>query len=241
VKLETFKIVKKIDHEEVVLYPTLIRFRQKVFLIDCGYEETFFEFVQELNRLGVSVKDLEGILISHDDIDHLGALAFFKEGNPSIKVYCSEIEEPSVSGKIKSERLLQAEGSLPGLPVEYKAWALQFIGKLKSIKRLNVDGVLKNNDKIEGEMEVIFTPGHTKGHISFYVPSQRTLIANDALVLEGERFEIANPNFTLDIKEALRSIEVIKALDPLKIICYHGGVATERIAHRLTDLLQRYK
>jgi glyoxylase-like metal-dependent hydrolase (beta-lactamase superfamily II) len=165
-----------------------------------------------LINLGVEITDLHAILISHDDIDHLGALMQFKGKNPDLIIYSSSVEDPYISGKIKSERLQQAENSLLTLPEEYKSWALQFTNQLNGIKRTKVDFVLEDKDKIENEIEVVFTPGHTKGHISFYVPSKRTLIANDAIVIEEGRFEIANPTFTLDLKQAIQSVEKIKEL-----------------------------
>lgn len=240
-KIQTFKIYKQIDNNEVILYPTLLNIKGKNYLVDCGYEETFLEFTTELRKLGVELADLHAILISHDDIDHIGALKLFKDKNPHLIIYSSEIEEPSVSGKIKSERLEQAEQSLLKLPQEHKSWAYQFINQLKSIKRIQVDAILKDRDKIDEELEVIFTPGHTKGHISFYIPGEKTLIANDALVIENDHFDIANPMFTLDMGQALKSVELIKDFQPEKIICYHGGIAKDNISQKLTDLVNRYK
>lgn len=240
-KIQTFEIHKEIDKREVILHPSLIEIKGKNFLVDCGYEETFLEFTTELSKLGVELDDLYAILVSHDDIDHIGALKLFKDKNPNLIIYCSEIEEPSVSGKIKSERLEQAEQSLLTLPEEYKPWAFQFIDQLKKIQRIKVDAVLKNHDKIGEEVEVIFTPGHTKGHISFYIPEEKTLIANDALVIEADNFDLANPMFTLDMDQAIKSVELIKGLELEKIICYHGGIARENISQKLANLISKYK
>ena len=240
-KIQTFKIQKQINDAEVILYPTLLETDGKFFLVDCGYEETFSELITELNKLGVTVDNLYAILVSHDDIDHLGALKLFKDKNPNLLVYSSEIEEPSISGKVKSERLDQAEQSLLTLPEEYKQWANQFINQLKSIKRVSVDVVLKHREKIGDELEVILTPGHTKGHISFFIPSEKILIANDAIVLEFDEFNIANPAFTLDMNQAITSVELINELNPEKIVCYHGGVAVGNISNKLTSLINKYK
>ena len=239
-KVHTFNIRKKVHGVEVDLYPTLIKVNGRHYLVDCGYEETFEEFTDALRKLGVSVDDLYAILISHDDIDHLGALKLFKDKNPDAVVLCSEIEEPSVAGRIKSERLEQAERSLEFLPEEHKGWAVQFIEQLKNIQRVDVDETLKNHDSIEDEIEVIYTPGHTKGHISFYIKSEATVIANDALVIEEDDFNIANPAFTLDMDQAIKSVELIKAINPRKIICYHGGIATTNILEGLRKLVSKY-
>ncbi|GAL87391.1 metal-dependent hydrolase [Sporocytophaga myxococcoides] len=240
-KIETFKVHKVFDGREVTLFPTVIELNEKKYLIDCGYEETFDEFVAGLKKLQIEVADLYAILLSHDDIDHVGALSLFKSKNPNLIVYSSRIEAPYISGERKSERLQQAEDLLPIIPEEQKAWADGFIKQLKGIKRFEVDLLLEDNEKIENEIEIIFTPGHTKGHISFYVPSQKLVIANDAIVVEEQGLDIANPQFTLDLQQAIESVEKIKQLSPKKIICYHGGIVEGEINEKLNVLLSMYK
>lgn len=239
-KITTFKIEKIINSVQVTLFPTVVQVNNKNLLIDCGYEETYDEFVSALEALGIPVKDLHAIIISHDDIDHLGALHLFKKTNKDLQVYCSLTEEPSVSGKIKSERLIQAENSLENLPEDYKEWAKNFISQLNSIQRVPVDQTLRENDRILEELIVINTPGHTKGHISIYIPSENTVIANDAIVIEEEELNIANPQFTLDLPAAVNSVEKIRDLKPLKLICYHGGILTVDLENKLNNLLAKY-
>ena len=236
----TFEIRKTIRQQFVHLYPSLLSIKGKHYLVDCGYEETFPEFVEALGLLGLSTADLHALLLSHDDIDHIGAVALFKEANPQLKVYGGAIEAASLMGHVKSQRLVQAEQSLSQLPEEHLPWAHQFIRDLENIKRFPLDGILQDGDAIEGEVRVIATPGHTAGHLSFYLPSEETLIANDALVIENDHLDIANPMYTLDMREAIRSVERIREINPRKIICYHGGIITEGIPERLNTLLEKY-
>jgi glyoxylase-like metal-dependent hydrolase (beta-lactamase superfamily II) len=238
--IHTFKIEKEINNEKVAFFPSLIEKRGRLYLIDCGYEETFENFLTELNLLNFSIQQIEGIIISHDDIDHLGGLIMFKENKPTIKVYCSGLEELSVSGRVKSERLIQAEKLQEKLPNEYKNWALGFIEALKNIKRFKVDKTFEDGEIFEEDIQIVHTPGHTKGHISLFIRSSKTLIANDALVIENGEFEIANPAFTLDMYAAIESVQKIKHLNPQKIICYHGGIMEENIHAKLNTLLSRY-
>jgi glyoxylase-like metal-dependent hydrolase (beta-lactamase superfamily II) len=239
--VQTFHIQKQMKWAPVSIHPTLLTINDKKFLIDCGYEETFPEFVEALSKLGTNIEDLYAVLISHDDIDHLGALHLFKQHNSNLLIYCSELEAPSVSGAVPSERLLQAEHSLVAMPDEHKAWAQEFIQDLRTIKRLQPDGIFKDGELIEGELKVIYTQGHTKGHVSFYLPAEETLIANDALVFENDEFDIANPQFTLDLPQAVQSVRLIKELTPKKIICYHGGVIDENVQENLVMVLAKYK
>lgn len=238
--VHTFEIRKTIHQQLVHLYPSLLNIKGKYYLVDCGYEETFPEFVEALRLLGLSPADLHALLLSHDDIDHIGAVALFKEANPQLRVYGGAIEAASLMGYVKSQRLVQAEQSLSQLPEEHLSWAHQFIRDLENIKRFPLDGTLQDGDEIEGEVRVIATPGHTAGHLSFYLPSEDTLIANDALVIENGHLDIANPMYTLDMREALLSVERIRAVNPRKIICYHGGIFTEGITEKLNALLEKY-
>lgn len=236
-----FKVSKEIDGQFIELYPTVLLGSKEVILIDTGYEETYTEFIHELNKFNIQIKDITKILISHDDIDHIGALSFFQKENPSVEILCPEIEKESITGNTKSERLIQAESSLSNTPKEHQKWVLDFISKLQNIKHVqHIQRTFSNDVLVHDDLIVIPTPGHTKGHVSFYIPSKKTLIANDALVIENGELEIANPQFTLDMKQALKSIEVIKGLELNKIICYHGGIMKKNIQSNLEKLISKY-
>lgn len=236
----TFKIEKNFHQEKVILYPTLISLNGNHYLVDCGYEETFEEFVSELAKINIQIDQLEGIIISHDDIDHLGGLKKFKEKYPQLKVFCGVLEEESVSGKIKSERLEQAEASLSNLPEAHQGWAKNFIASLKNIERFEVDQTLADGEFFEEKIQIIHTPGHTKGHISLFIPEQGILIANDAIVVENGEFGIANPSYTLDLNNAVKSVEKIRDLNPRKVICYHGGIIEDGVCEKLDHLILKY-
>lgn len=235
-KLTVLRVEKTTDNENIVIFPVLLQNENRKYLIDCGYEETFDELRIQLKLHNVDIKDLTGVIITHDDYDHLGGLKQLKQSNPTLKIYCGALEKDTVSGKIKSERLLHAENSLSTLPEEYKTWALNFIKKLLSVKRFEVDETFDDNEYFENDILVIHTPGHTKGHISiFYLPN-KTVIAGDALVIENGKLNIANPQFTLNMSEALKSVEKIKKLNPQEIICYHGGTMDKNIAESLEEI-----
>lgn len=239
-EIEILKIESQVNGQKVTLYPVILKINQKLFLVDCGYEESFEDLLLAMKAFGIKASELYGILISHDDLDHVGALYKFKELKPDLQLFSSVIEEPVLSGKIKSERLEQAESMFPFLPEEHKPWALEFQSALESIKRLPIDNVLMDGDVIENQLVVIHTPGHTKGHLSFYSPQLKLLIASDAFVIEGGELNIANPQFTLDLPGAVRSIMKLQSLDIQRAICYHGGEVSGDIPKLLRELVERY-
>ncbi len=239
-ELFVLKIEKIQDGKMTFLFPVLLKIDNLYFLVDCGYEDDYATIEAQLSTYGLTLKDLTGVIITHDDIDHLGSLKLIKDANPNLQVYCGQHEQDSVVGLVKSERLVQAEQSLDSMPEEYKPWALNFIERLKNIKRVKVDKTLVDGDSFENEITIVHTPGHTAGHISLFHAESKTLIAGDAIVFENGAFDIANPAFTLDIEAALKSVKKIRALAPLTIICYHGGIVNVDIDNKLAGLIEKY-
>ncbi|QNA46724.1 MBL fold metallo-hydrolase [Lacibacter sediminis] len=225
------------------LYPVVLQNEQHVLLVDCGYAGFLPLLEKALSNHQLSVHQLTGMIITHHDIDHMGAAAELKKNHPALQIYSSAIEAPFISGKQKSLRLIQAEQMLDSIPEEYKTGALQFIELLKGMQTLPVDHFLAFNREVDWlrGIEVIHTPGHMPGHISIYIRQSKTLIAADAVVIENGILEIANPQFTLDLDDALRSVEKLKQLEIDQLICYHGGLMQKDIPGQLEQLLMRYK
>ncbi|MGG5637313.1 MBL fold metallo-hydrolase [Myroides sp. C20-1] len=109
------------------------------------------------------------------------------------------------------------------------------------MKRFPVNRTFNEGDAVVEGLQVIETPGHTQGHISLWDAVNGVLIANDALVVEEGQLNIANPQFTLDMRQAVASVKKIKQLKPKKIICYHGGILEDGIEQQLETVIQMYQ
>ncbi|AZB41296.1 MBL fold metallo-hydrolase [Bacillus sp. FJAT-42376] len=229
--------------EARTIYPVLLHDQENTVLVDCGYPGCSFYLKEAARKTGVPLDSITKIIITHHDVDHMGSLAALKREYPEMKIASLEEEAPYISGTKKSLRLEQAETTYADLPEEEKAGADQFISLLKSIEPAPVDILFSAGEVLPwcGEIEVIHTPGHLPGHISLYLRREKTLIAGDALVAEGNRLEIANPQFTLDMEEALRSVERLMDYEIEKVICYHGGLYTGDVKEALRQLLELYK
>jgi len=233
-----FSFGGKEDH----LYPVVLQSRQEVILVDCGYAGFKLLLEQSLQQHGLSLGSLTGLLITHHDIDHMGCAYELKETYPALKLYTSVWEEAYVTGRKKSLRLQQAEDLFDCLPEEQKQGAIAFQELLKTMQPVPVDAVFADNEEpsIMPGVEVIHTPGHMPGHISLYIKESKTLIAADAIVYQDGQLDIANPSFTLDLPQALASVQKLQQLEINKIICYHGGVVDASIQTKLLQLLARY-
>lgn len=232
-------VTQIIDQQEVTIVPVLLKTASGNYLVDCGYEESFDKLRAQLLQHGVDVSDLNAVIITHDDYDHVAGLKPLKQIHPTIQLYSSTLESDALCGKIKSERLVQAEMSLSSIPDDFRPWALQFIEKLKHVERFHINHLWEDGTIFENELLVVHTPGHTRGHISLFALHERLLISGDALVIENGLLKIANPQYTLNMKEALNSVEKIRQLKPRKIICYHGGIIDNNIDEQLHLILSQ--
>lgn len=59
-------------------------------------------------------------------------------------------------------------------------------------------------------------------------------------MIENGEFEIANPRFTLDLPQAVASVERLSHLESASVICNHGGVIEGEISPKFDRLLARY-
>jgi glyoxylase-like metal-dependent hydrolase (beta-lactamase superfamily II) len=220
------------------IFPVILSDGDEMILIDCGYPN-FLPLIQTAAKEnGIDINKLTKIIITHHDFDHMGALEEFKREYPNIEVLSSMEEEKYISGKEKSLRLQQAEAIYYKLPEEQKETAASFEKLLRSIRNVEVDVCLRDKDSFPwcGGVEIIATPGHMPGHISIYLKESKTLISGDALVIENDKIGIANPQYTLDIAEAKKSIDKLLNYEIDRIICYHGGIYMGNIKAALMEL-----
>ncbi|HOA91645.1 MAG: MBL fold metallo-hydrolase [Bacillota bacterium] len=213
------------DSENIV-HPVLLWDNESLILVDCGFRGSLPLIEKELEKHELKVTQITGLVLTHHDHDHMGAARALKNINPDLLVYASEKEAPYISGQEKPLRLRQAEELQEKLPPEKQAFGKAFCELLRSIEPVPVDIVLSDNEMLRwcGGCQVLLTPGHTPGHLSLYMTEANAVITGDAFALENNRPVIANPQFTLDMEQASKSMEKLLALDADTHYCYHGGV-----------------
>ncbi|WP_242270367.1 MBL fold metallo-hydrolase [Bacillus cereus group sp. BfR-BA-01425] len=223
-KIIELPIEFEFNEQKQCIYPSLIIVNDELTLVDTGYMNFLPLIEKAILKHGYKMKNLKNIIITHYDDDHIGSLYDFKVKYPQVNIIASEIESNYINGDIKSERLVQAEDMLERMTNEEKEFGKWFIQQLKNIKHISVDEKVHNDQMIlNGECQIVATPGHTSGHISLYFPDLHSVITGDAAVQDNGELVIANPNFCLDIEKAEESLKRIKDLKAVKYYCYHGG------------------
>ncbi len=225
------------------IYPVVIQDELDLILVDCGYPN-FLQLIEEAAiQRDIQFERITKLILTHHDIDHIGSAADLQKKYPHIEIIAYESEYEYIDGTKKSMRLIQAEESLNELTDENKTNAEQFIHFLKSIEPVHVNRILYRDEFLPwcGGINVIHTPGHTPGHISLYIPTSRTLIAGDAIVIENGKLNIANPQFCLNLKEAIQTVQRLQGYEISRLICYHGGLFKGDVKKALDQLMNDYR
>ena len=178
------------------------------------------------SRFGAAARP-EAIVLTHGHFDHVGALAELAE-KWDVPIYAHPLEHPYLDG---SESYPPPDPSVggglmstlsrfyPRGPVDIGRW----------LAPLPPDGSVPG---MPG-WKWIHTPGHTRGHVSFWRDEDRTLIAGDAFVTTAQESaysvltqqpELHGPPmyYTTDWDNARASVERLADLRPETIITGHG-------------------
>lgn len=197
-----------------IIHPTLLWDQEMAVLIDTGFPGQMEDLRVAMDKVGVSFDNLKVVILTHQDIDHIGSLPeIVRNCGSNIKVYAHELDKPYI------------QGDLPLLKDVHIA----------NPPKGKVDVALKDGQELPycGGIRVIHTPGHTPGHISLYLKQNKTLVAGDSMYsVNGTLGGIHVPT-TLDIKVARQSLKKYLDLDIESVVCYHGGLCNVNIKEQI--------
>jgi hydroxyacylglutathione hydrolase len=148
---------------------------------------------------------LEAILLTHCHFDHVGAVAPIARATGAA-VYCPEIEVPVLAD-------IMSFVPWPGMG-PYESYEADHV--VSGGERLELAGI---------EFDVMFTPGHSPGHVSYSVPEAGALFSGD-LIFQNSIGRVDLPGG--DLETLLASIREVIQAHPPETTVYpgHMGVTT---------------
>jgi glyoxylase-like metal-dependent hydrolase (beta-lactamase superfamily II) len=198
-------------------------------LVDAGLPGQAEAIGSALVEASIGVRDLRRIIFTHQDLDHVGSGAALVRQSGA-RVLAHPADAPYIEGELRPLKVT------PEM-LERRPQMREVLERLEPVR---VEEYLEDGERLElaGGIRVIFTPGHTPGHLSLYLEQSKILIAGDALTAEGSHLNGPNPPMTLDVGEAARSVRRLAELEMDTIVCYHGGVVGEDANGQLRRVIQ---
>jgi glyoxylase-like metal-dependent hydrolase (beta-lactamase superfamily II) len=196
-------------------------------LVDTGLPGQHDVVAAALAEAGLSVADLRRIILTHQDIDHVGSLHELVQASAA-RVLAHAVEAPFIDGtrppRFATPEMLAQRPELRPI--------------VERFKYTPVDEQLQDGSRLDlaGGVRAIFTPGHTPGHMCLYHERSGTVIAGDSLTAEAGKLMGPNPGATPDMELAMQSVRKLAELDVRTIVCYHGGVVADDAGGQLRRL-----
>ncbi|MFW9878931.1 MAG: MBL fold metallo-hydrolase [Candidatus Thorarchaeota archaeon] len=256
----------KIDVPWAVRFVSLYTFKinDKNILFDSGldmgnWSRLFFLALKEIN---LTVQDIDYCFISHNHSDHVGLAGTLKQMNPNLKILMSDITAKTL--KWENE-----EANINELDQEAKKVAFQMIKygfNEKQVERVvqffsywpqfrkyqKPDIILNDGDRILEDLEVIWTPGHSFGHICLFNSKKQYLFSGDH-ILSRITPHIGNyliPNILIEqysgydfdniLKHYLNSLDRIDKLNPRIIFPAHQEIIYDP-HKRISEIKEHHK
>ncbi len=207
-------------------------------LVDTGIKtQTSFETLRKgLEALGVDLRSIERVLITHGHIDHYG-LAKQIASSSGARIYLHEIDY----GRIRS--ILHALGFLRtvllrnGIPEAMVEEAVRYIESAQSMADpLEEAFFLEDGDPIPFQSmtwKALHCPGHSPGLLCYYWPQEKILFSGDHLLKEITPNPILNvpeprlPFRYPSLRQYLASLEKIAQMDVALVLPAHGEEVTD--------------
>jgi hydroxyacylglutathione hydrolase len=183
----------------------IVRREERALVIDPG---------DEGDRLVAAVDGLtvEAILLTHTHFDHVGAVAQLAR-HTGAPVYCPKLEVPI----LQDINAYVFPGYGPFEPYDPEE-------TVEGGERLSLAGL---------DIDVLFTPGHSPGHVSYSIPDQQVLLDGDVL-FRGSigRFDLPGGNGETLLESIAMLLNTLP--DETRVLPGHMGATTlgaERVSN----------
>ncbi len=197
----------------------LIKTQTGGILIETGPYSCHQSLKNGLAENGLSLGDIEKVLVTHIHLDHSGGAWALAEAGATI--YAHPIGVPHL---INPEKLVNSAGKIYQDKMKTLWSDIKDIEREK-VKELNDEETISfiNPDGVEKKITAHYTPGHASHHLAFQL--DKTLFAGDVLGLKTEDSPLLLPSPPPEVNLELwrKSLKRIETINPEKIFLTHFG------------------
>jgi glyoxylase-like metal-dependent hydrolase (beta-lactamase superfamily II) len=205
----------------------LLRSGSTNILIDPGPAICLPALYEGLASLGLSISDVQFILLTHIHLDHAGATGSLLVENPNIQVYVHQRGAPHL---IDPQILLKSAERIYGDKMN------ALFGRFLPVPQSNLQ-ILQGGEKLffgETLTDVLYTPGHASHHLSYFETSTGTAFVGDTagISIEGHPFVLpATPPPDIDVDLWDKSLDAIEQLRAKRLCLTHYGFSEQPSKH----------
>jgi glyoxylase-like metal-dependent hydrolase (beta-lactamase superfamily II) len=216
---------------QVVRVPTgiancyIVGTRERWVLIDAGTQgnvKNIREAVDEHIGPGATPA---AIVLTHGHFDHAGSARELAE-QWDVEIYAHRLEVPFLNG---SSKYPPPDPTVGG----FMSQVIRFLPNKKMNVGPNLRELSLGRLPWLPEWEILETPGHSPGHVSFFRSEDSTLLAGDAFctvdqnsmtdtLSQRQKVSIPPPYYTCDWQSAERSVKKLAELRPKVLAAGHG-------------------
>lgn len=224
----------------------LIRTEEGSILVDTGWntDDAFNSLRTQMKTYGVNFSDLKYIFITHIHPDHYGLVGRLEQFTDAKLIIHKDDKALLASRYIHTDELVDDMTDwlrINGVPDEEQTYFSR--ASLSILGYIDValpDIVVNGGEKIKVgsfDFEIIWTPGHSPGHICLYEENMGILIAGDHVL------EKISPNISMNsqtvnnpLVDYLSSLNKLKNLKVDLVLPGHGRVFNN-FSKRIDELL----
>jgi glyoxylase-like metal-dependent hydrolase (beta-lactamase superfamily II) len=210
----------------------LVRDDNECLLIDTGWDtkEAFDSLKAQLTEIGISFEDISQIVVTHIHPDHYGLAGRLKQLSQA-RIAMHYLEKDFIKSRyINMDRLVRQLGGLlqaNGVPSREAAQlSTASVRMTRFVTPTLPDITLRGGEIVSSgsfNFHVLWTPGHSPGHISLYEPQRKVLVSGDHILPD------ITPNIALHpqsgpnpLSDYLSSLDAIKQLEVSLVLPGHG-------------------
>ena len=229
----------------------LIKGKDGWVMIDTGWytPETFSSLKKSLKKLGIALSDIATIVITHIHPDHFGLVGRIRQISPATKVITHKFEAELIESRYikfhdlrqSMEFVLRRHGVPPSKISELKSSSMP---AMEFVSITFPDSTLYGGETISTgvyDLEVIWTPGHSIGHICLYEPKNKLLFSGDHVlpkITPSVVYHIQSGDDPLG--DYLNALHKIENLPVDKILPAHERIFTN-IRRRVTEIVEHHE
>jgi glyoxylase-like metal-dependent hydrolase (beta-lactamase superfamily II) len=206
----------------------LVELDEGYMLIDSGVATAeCFEILEAgLTGLGLKWPDVRTLLLTHYHPDHIGhSWKILELSGARLVMHGADVDYLKELARANGVPCFAEAMRMAGVPAERAAEVEHALrGNRPAFRTHHPDQILEGGEKLAirgGSLEVVWTPGHTPGHVCLYWREQRTLISGDH-VLEKITPNIAwHPDQDM-LAQYLASLDLLLPYEVDLVIPSHG-------------------